>query len=325
ETFPLLECLALCSWQGADPVLPSTFLSGSAPRLRVLHLYGIAFPALPRLLSSASELVDLLLHRIPSTGYISPEALVSGLSATARLKTLCLHFDPATSHSIPRNTLPPSSERVIVSTLIQLTFDGPCNYLEDLLSRISAPSLKHAKIELFDQPSFDISQLSQFLGRVKSQRPSDGAQAILYLPGTFLYRTWSGALPGSPPDTSEWLSLKLAFQSRLELFQLNHICQQMSPFLSGVRILDIHTFVRPLGNDEDSAQWLDIFHVFNRVEQLRVTGRSSPNIAYALQLVSAAVLPALRKLRLDSVVTSFIDARYSAGLPSLPYVSAGLR
>jgi len=160
---------------------------------------------------------------------------------------------------------------------------------------------------LFDQPSFDISQLSQFLGRVESQRLPDGAQAILYLPGTFLYRTQSGALPGGQPDTSEWLNLKLTFQSGFELFQMNQIFQQMSPFLSGVRTLDIHTFVRPPGNDEDVAQWLDLFRVFSHVEHLHVTGRSSPNVAYALQPVSpekdANVLPALRELTLDPVTS----------------------
>jgi len=42
----------------------------------------IAFPALLRLLSSASDLVDLQLQRVPSTGYISPEALVAASGKT---------------------------------------------------------------------------------------------------------------------------------------------------------------------------------------------------------------------------------------------------
>jgi hypothetical protein len=81
EPFPLLESLALRSCDSAL-ALPSTFLGGSSPRLRVLHLDVIAFPELPLFLSSASNLVDLQLERIPSPGYISPEALVAGLSST---------------------------------------------------------------------------------------------------------------------------------------------------------------------------------------------------------------------------------------------------
>lgn len=46
----------------------------------------------------------------------------------------------------------------------------------------------------------------------------------------------------------------------------------MSTFLSGVEILEIQTFVRPLENEDDIAQWLDLFHVFSRVEQLRILG-----------------------------------------------------
>jgi hypothetical protein len=330
ETFPLLECLMLCSWQAVAPELPSTFSGGYAPRLRVLHLYGIAFPALPRLLSSASGLVDLLLHHIPSTGYISPGALVSGLSAAVRLKTLYLHFDSATSHSIPRNTPPPSSGRIIVfSTLMHFTFDGPSDYLEDLLSRISAPSLRHANINIgfFDQPSFDLSHLSQFLCLVESQRPPNGAHAILHLPGAFLYHTRSGARAGNLPDTSEWLSLDLTFQSRFDLSQMNQICQQISPFLSSVQTLEVHTFVRPLAN---VTQWLDLLRAFSSVEQLHINGRSNLDVACALQLVSAEmvadVLPALRDLTFDPVtsesreaVTSFIGAHKSAGFPAIAF------
>jgi len=82
EPFPLLERLALWSCDSAVLVLPSTFLGGSAPRLRVLHLDGIAFSALPRLLSSTTDLVVLQLQRVPSSGYISPEALVAASGKT---------------------------------------------------------------------------------------------------------------------------------------------------------------------------------------------------------------------------------------------------
>ena len=305
-TFPLLESFILCSWQSESPVLPNTFLSGCAPRLNCLHLFGIAFPALPQLLSSANDLVDLLLHRIPSTGYISPEALVGGLSATPRLKMLTLHFAPPTSRlnpgSTPWNTPPPSSGRIILPALIQLIFNGPCNYLEDLLSRISAPSLKHAKIDFFDQPSFDISQLFQFLGRVESQKLPDGAQAILYLPDAFVYHSRSGAQSKHLLDTSEFFSLSLTCQLCFTMFQVNHICQQLSPLLYNVRTLDIHMSVQPLGSDEDLR---DLLHLFNRVEQLHITGSSIPDVARVQQLVSAEMaadmLPALREHTVDLV------------------------
>ena len=133
-------------------------------------------------------------------GIFSLEALASGLSATARLKTLSLHFDSATYHSTSRSTPPPSPKRNVVSTLMHLSLSGPCGCLEDLLSRISAPCLKHANIAFLDQPSFGFLQLSQFLGHVGSQRPPNGARACLHLPGTLLYQTHSRERWGKSTD-----------------------------------------------------------------------------------------------------------------------------
>ncbi|KAI0288616.1 hypothetical protein BC826DRAFT_1188274, partial [Russula brevipes] len=54
---------------------------GSAPRLRILSLRRISFPALPNLLLSASDLVHLYLTHLPHLGYISPEAMIAYLSS----------------------------------------------------------------------------------------------------------------------------------------------------------------------------------------------------------------------------------------------------
>ncbi|KAI0281522.1 hypothetical protein BC826DRAFT_1069289, partial [Russula brevipes] len=66
------------------PVLPDSFLGGSAPRLRTLKLRDIAFPALPnlRVLLSASDLVTLSISRLPHPGYTlpTPETMVACLS-----------------------------------------------------------------------------------------------------------------------------------------------------------------------------------------------------------------------------------------------------
>jgi len=110
---------------------------------------------------------------------------------------------------------------------------------------------------------------------------------------------------------------------------MTQICQQISPFLSSVQTFDIITSLTP-GNDVDAAQWLGLFRVFSGVEKLHVTWGSVPNVARALQHVSAEiavdVLPALRELNFDwfasrwrEAVTSFIDARNLAGLPAVEF------
>ena len=74
--FPELTMLRL--WSDYEtPVIPDSFLDGSAPSLRFFSLEGISFPGLPKFLFSANHLVELRLFRIPHSGYFSPEAMVA--------------------------------------------------------------------------------------------------------------------------------------------------------------------------------------------------------------------------------------------------------
>jgi len=82
EPFPMLTRLSISSFDGNVPVIPSGFLGGSAPCLQEIELYGVPFPALPTLLLSASDLVELKLRNVPPAGYISPEAMARGNGCT---------------------------------------------------------------------------------------------------------------------------------------------------------------------------------------------------------------------------------------------------
>ncbi|KAH9170521.1 hypothetical protein EDB89DRAFT_2187603 [Lactarius sanguifluus] len=332
ESFPLLEYLKLRSGVDTERVLPSTFLDGSAPRLRDLHLVGVSFPALPRLLSSARDLVNLQIRQwVPSTEYISPEALVNGLSATTRLESLHLVFNPANYHSNPRNA-PPPSRPIVFSALKSFSFDGTCNYLEDLLSRISAPSLEYARITYLDPPGSDALQLSRFLGRMEPQWLPHLVEVLFSDTGTYL--SYPKALPGF--HVFCWLEVCLITPlPHLQLSLMAPICQRIPPSLSSVRTLKIQVFFQSpaLRNYENIAQWLDLFRVFNCVERLLFVGDASASFACALQRVSvemaANLLPVLREIYLGSAtsesrkaVTSFIERRNLAGLPDVKFTSS---
>ena len=94
EPFPELTFLELESIDELEQVsaLPNSFLGVSAPRLQTLILYDVPFPGLPKLLLSVANLAELSLGMDYPSGYISPEAMVTGLSALTRLERLFLGF-----------------------------------------------------------------------------------------------------------------------------------------------------------------------------------------------------------------------------------------
>ena len=92
KPFPTLTHLALSGTDESALVLPDSFLRGSAPRLQSLRFDRIPFPALGKLLLSTHHLSTLSLHSIPHSGYVSPDALVTGLSGSMELEHLSLSF-----------------------------------------------------------------------------------------------------------------------------------------------------------------------------------------------------------------------------------------
>jgi hypothetical protein len=136
------------------PVLPVTFLKGFAPRLRSLSLTRIPFPTLPQLLLSSNDLSELFLESIPDLGYISPEAMVMGLSALTRLRCLWIGFHwhyeirPTRRLSYPPIRCPPPITRSVLPVLAEFKYKGRNEYLEDLLAGIDAPQLKSFRIVL---------------------------------------------------------------------------------------------------------------------------------------------------------------------------------
>ncbi|KAF8502651.1 hypothetical protein F5888DRAFT_1665933 [Russula emetica] len=140
ETYPTLEYVLL--WAGDDtaPVLRKEFLGGSAPCLDRFWLRGIPFPDVPRLLSSTRDLVHLLLEKIPDSGYISPEAMITALSTCTKLETITIDFlgnpyPDLTSQEIASLTL------ISLPALNNFVFEGHGKYFHNFISRIENPLL----------------------------------------------------------------------------------------------------------------------------------------------------------------------------------------
>jgi hypothetical protein len=144
-------------------VLPDSFLGGSAPRLQTLWFYGISFPAMPKLLSSATDLVTLRLLDVPYSGYISPKAMVAGLSALTRLESLSVGFQSPRSR--PDQPSPPQSTRAVLPALKYFEFRGACQRV--LGRRTSLLGSTHRYSEIFVSRS-SINSYSTLHGSVRS-------------------------------------------------------------------------------------------------------------------------------------------------------------
>jgi hypothetical protein len=179
QPFPVLTRLRLQPKDERAPVVPVSFLGGSAPRLQKLFLESIPLSGLPNLLLSATRLVHLDLRRIPHSGYISPEALVASLSVLTRLENLHIEFESPQSLSDPKSRCPPLPTRALLPLLTKLWFVGVCGYFEEIAARIDAPLLDKLTITFCHQLVFDTPQVTQFVGRTPKLKAYDEAHGVL--------------------------------------------------------------------------------------------------------------------------------------------------
>ena len=324
EPFTELEHFVIFSQDNLQLTFPSSFHLG--PRLRTLHLIGIAIPSFPQLLSPSQFLVDIQLHDIPITGCFSPEAFANALSGTTQVRSLLLYFS-----SLPprRNYFafpPPSGVRVVLSALTCLKYRGASKYLDSFVANIDAPNLSETNITFFFQPTMDASQLGQFIGLVEmftSLIQADvevSAQAI------------SISITDSSMTASTPLRLQISCkQLDWQLSCMAQVCDQVSPFLFHVSNLGLNT-AQPLGGQDDrnDGQWLDLLRSFKfrGAKSLWVANELTTDILCALGPANegnTAMLPSLRHFRVQKPITmdgpswnsvqSFITARSISGRP----------
>jgi hypothetical protein len=187
EQFPALAYFRLFvkKPEGLVPVLPNSFLGGSAPHLRSLLLSGVPIPGLPKLLLSATGLVDLSVAYIPPSGYISPETMITSLSALTSLEYFEVGFiDPPYQES--RRPLPPIRVFPALKTVRFRSDDLEANeYLEEFVAWIDAPLLDLMEIVFTSfnrQRVHVIPHLSQFISRTTKLKVASFDRTPVTLP-----------------------------------------------------------------------------------------------------------------------------------------------
>jgi hypothetical protein len=327
EQFPALIHLELMSSCRGHriPALPDGFLCGSAPRLQSLTLISIPFPALPKLLLSTTDLVDLTLWDIPHSGYISPEVIVPHLAMLANLESLIIEFPSFLSRPDTESRRPPLPTRTILPTLTLFEFKGVNKYLEDFVARIDAPLLDSIGItfKFFHRSIFDIPVLAQFIRRTRRFQALNEAHVdfgcnivdVRSLPPTRIF--------------DEKLGLRITCND--VVWDPSSVAQVFTLFFPSVYTVE-HLYVYGAGyledlDDIESMQWPEIFHTFTAVKSLYVSEAFAQYIAPAMQgLGERAVdmLPALESLFLEEFRVSgllqdafgqFLAARQLLGHP----------
>ncbi len=327
KPYPALTDLTI--WRqddnGALPIVLESFLGGSAPRLRHLSLNRIPFPGLPKLLLSATHLVDLHLWDIPNSGYFTPEAIVTGLSASTSLKVLWLVFKSPLSRPKREGRCPPPLTRSILPALTMILFKGASEYLEDLVARIDTPLIDCLHITFFHQLIFDTPQLTQFISRTPNLETQGEARVI------FSGDKVEVTLPPIFPT-----GLKLEISCKQSDWQLSSLAQIYSPALPLIHTTE-HLYIHITNylpppphwqDDIEDGQWLEVLHPITSVKNLYLSWELTPSIAPALQeLVGERVLevlPALQSLFLEELhpsgpvheaIGKFVAARQLAGHP----------
>jgi len=305
-------------------VLPDSFLGGSAPHLRELKMRSIPFPSIPKLLLSADRLVTLNLKRIPHSGYFSPDAMATALTAMTRLESLSLRFSSPRSRPDPASRPLPPPKRFILPALTKLRFEGVYEYLEDLLTPIDAPLLHDLDITFFMDLNFDVPQLRRLIAHADFKALDQGVVAVSN------YSILLGLYPKTRVVGNHYTALELQIVRMTEsdrgFSSLVQLCSSF-PFISTLEELKIRGPQNRILSPEIENAWLQFFDLFTALKSLYLTDENVRYICDALQERSGErateVLPALRHLFVQGFDSSrpihaameFVAARRLSGHP----------
>ena len=306
KPFPELTHLELVMISDNELTIPDSFLGGSAPRLRSVNLINVPFPGLPKLLSSATHLVNLDLSYIPLSGYISPDSMATSLSALTSLEFLRVDFGSA--RPVPGSRCQAPLTRSILPVLTTMLFGGVSEYLEEILARIDAPRLSEMHITFFDRFIFDTPQLFQVINQSPALRTPEKCHIAFYY-GTIIVKF--------PSQTSDLgvLSVSISFiesdESDWRLSSLEQVCTSSLPLVSTLEDLYIlegsYTPLRWL-DDVENTLWLQLLQPFFAVKNLYLCKKSVPRIVPTLEELIGArmteVLPALESIFLEELQPS---------------------
>ncbi len=321
--FPILEYLSIAPLMKHNThlILPSTF---QAPHLRFLFLDHFASLIRSPLLTTAIGLSRLTLYWIHPSTYPHPDQLLQTLSLLPHLKIfkICFH-SPVSTRDIERQLLQSLIiTHVTLPNLHFFGFMGVSIYLEALLPHMTTPLLEMLKVHFFNQLTFSVPRLLQFMTTADNFR-FNRVEFLFYheAVAVFVFPTAETEIHSFTIDVScghlDW-----------QVSSMAQIFNVLSPLFSDVVDITLdyreHTLSSEWHNPVDHTQWHELLGSFRNVKTLRVHNGLVRDLSRSLQLDGEPPLELLPKLMElvcpvgsinDKIFLAFIDEREVAGQP----------
>ena len=324
EEYPILEYLYIMLPTKDNSSVLTIPEALQAPNLRQLTLRGFALPMGSRLLATAVGLLTLNLVVVHPSTYFHPDTLLQWILLMPHLEALDIYY----KFSIPNRdverqlTHTPIIAPIVLPNLRHFHFHGVSTYLEALVHRIITPRLEDLSINFFNQLTFSVPRLLQFIIAAENLRFSN---AILMFCDNLL-----GA--GFYPHGADVCRLDMDIKCCHLDWQVSFMTQSSNPLsqvFSAVEHLTLVHYVHSQSSDEhnevDRTEWRKLLKPFSNVKTLRIDDGLVNDLSRCLQLedgeLPLELLPELQELtyigsgNTGDAFTSFIDARRNAGRP----------
>src|SRR6266403_83087 len=317
--FPILEYLIVGPpMVGSTPLMLRETLQ--APHLKHLMLTGFTHPIGPRLHPTAVGLVtlDLLIHQ-PSA-YFQPNILLQWISFMPQLEKLVISFVfPGHNRDAEMQfTRTPITTPITLPNLRWFWFYGISEYLEAIVCRISTPRLEKLQIQFFEQLTFSVPRLVQFMNTTGNLR-FDSAELE--------FSDNRGRVETYLRETNAYAFAIKVYCWHLD-WQVSSVAQILSELgkvFSLVEHLSLELKVHEEHNEVDRIEWHILLRSFSNVKTLHVEDGLVEKLARCLRLESEdrplELLPELQVLTYSgsrdagNAFTPFINSRQNAGRP----------
>ncbi|KAH9174398.1 hypothetical protein EDB89DRAFT_2067697 [Lactarius sanguifluus] len=327
--FPKLERLEICfPYSHPKPILPTMFLSGSAPSLRRLTLRGVMPICLSPLLSSATGLVELSLTLRIAYGGLPEASLIANLqcmSCLRRLELKAINGLAPNLNTFPDPPPPPACAGAL-SKLTDLVLVGHDSYLQVLVDSLAPPSIQHLDVEITVPPGH-ISFVPRLCKFIRDARCQFIAVRLYFLDRTFSF------FAETCPKSGHARPFRIIIPQPVSLEEIGSM---LSGPLSTVEELVVDWEASRFPQQMDHVQWRGFFNHIRRVKTVQVSSRVALNLARSFQLgdqePALDLFPALEQVEVplkylpikDSILDAFeplVAARKQEGRPirlSLP-------